>query len=87
MHLTKKYCADEFLYLSQFQVQFLMRSSEYEFKRQYYTYDRNSFISDVGGNLGVFLGMSILSLYDLGWKLLEMIYQRTSKMVAKGRGT
>ena len=64
-----------------------MRSSEYEFKRQYYTYDRNSFISDVGGNLGVFLGMSILSLYDLGWKLLQKIYQKTFKIAGKGRGT
>ena len=87
MHLTKKYCTDKFLYLSQFQVQFIMRSSEYEFKRQYYTYDWNSFISDVGGNLGVFLGMSMLSLYDLGWKLLQKIYQKTFKMAGKGRGT
>ena len=71
MHLTKKYCTDKFLYLSQFQVQFIMRSSEYEFKRQYYTYDWNSFVADVGGYMGLLLGHSLLSYYDVAklvWK-------------------
>ena len=56
-------------------------------KREYYTYDRNSFISDVGGNLGLFLGMSILSLYDLCWKLLQRIFHRPAKMVGKEGGS
>ena len=38
----------------------------YEVTKEYYTYDTNSFIADVGGNLGLFLGFSLLSFFDLG---------------------
>ena len=61
-----------------------MRTSKYKFEREYYTYDRNSFISDVGGNLGLFLGMSILSLYDLGCKLLKRAHEKIIKVFGGG---
>ena len=38
----------------------------YEVTKEYYTYDTNSFIADVGGYLGLCLGLSLLSFFDLG---------------------
>ena len=38
----------------------------YEVTKEYYTYDTNSFIGDVGGYLGLCLGLSLLSFFDLG---------------------
>ena len=32
---------------------------------QYYTYDLKSFVADFGGYLGLLLGSSILTFYDL----------------------
>jgi hypothetical protein len=48
-------------------VQFLLllpEQSRYQKKTHYYTYDWSSFIADVGGFLGLFMGHSILSFYD-----------------------
>jgi hypothetical protein len=39
-------------------------SGNYVVAREYDTYDLSSFIGDVGGYLGLCLGMSILSFYD-----------------------
>ena len=36
---------------------------EYEEKKEYLTYDTNSFVADFGGYLGLLLGHSVLSFY------------------------
>ena len=35
-----------------------------EISEEYYTYDLASFVADMGGNLGLFLGWSILSIIE-----------------------
>ena len=42
---------------------FVMAEEEYDIREEYYIYDENSFIADVGGFLGLLLGQSILGLY------------------------
>ena len=46
------------------QLQFRIMDSSYREEEQYVIYDFNSFISDVGGFLGLLLGYSALSIYD-----------------------
>jgi uncharacterized membrane protein len=41
-------------------------------KKQYYVYDSNSCIADIGGYLGLCLGMSILTFYDMAVMLMAM---------------
>jgi hypothetical protein len=41
-------------------------------KKQYYVYDSDSFIADIGGYLGLCLGMSILTFYDMAVMLMAM---------------
>ena len=41
-------------------------SGRYTLKTYYYSYDWNSFFADVGGFLGLLLGHSLLSFYDVG---------------------
>ena len=41
-----------------------MRETSYVQEEQYFIYDINSFIADVGGYMGLLLGSSILSLFD-----------------------
>ena len=41
-----------------------MRETSYVHEEQYFIYDINSFIADVGGYMGLLLGSSILSLFD-----------------------
>ena len=36
-----------------------------EYPLQYYIYDQNSFIADVGGYLGLLLGQSIYGIYEV----------------------
>ena len=38
-------------------------------EEQYYVYDFDSFFADVGGYMGLLLGSSVLSIYDVvgGW--------------------
>ena len=45
----------------------------YEVTNEYYTYDENSFIADVGGYLGLFLGFSLLSFFDMGVESVNSI--------------
>ena len=40
-------------------------------EKDVFTYDLNSFVADFGGYLGLLLGMSLLSIFDLGWDLVE----------------
>ena len=40
------------------------KSSEVKFSTEYYSFDRNDLISSIGGNLGLFLGWSLLTLYE-----------------------
>ena len=51
---------------------------------QYVVYDHNSFIADVGGYLGLFLGASIPSFYDIMVNFIGRI-THNSGMAAKGR--
>ena len=37
----------------------------YDLKEQYYVYDTDSLIGDIGGYLGLFLGYSFLSIYSV----------------------
>ena len=41
-----------------------MRETSYVKEEQYFIYDHNSFVADVGGYMGLLLGSSILSLFD-----------------------
>ena len=43
---------------------FLIRSGSQEEKEEYLLYDTNSFIADVGGFMGLCLGLSLFSLYN-----------------------
>jgi hypothetical protein len=43
---------------------FLFETGTYEVKKQYYVYGSDSFIADIGGYLGLCLGMSILTFFD-----------------------
>ena len=40
------------------------KSSVVEYSIEYYSFDTNDLISSVGGNLGLFLGVSILSFVE-----------------------
>jgi hypothetical protein len=44
---------------------FYYTSGRYNYMEDYYTYDEFSFFADVGGYLGLLLGHSILSFYDI----------------------
>jgi hypothetical protein len=41
--------------------------------REYDTYDLNSFIADVGGYLGLCLGMSVISFYNIALVIANKI--------------
>jgi hypothetical protein len=43
---------------------FFFETYTYEVKNQYYVYGSDSFIADIGGYLGLCLGMSIHTFYD-----------------------
>ena len=40
-------------------------NTDFVIRHEYLTYDNNSFIADVGGYLGLLLGYSVLSIYEL----------------------
>ena len=48
----------------------LYANGRYREGTQYYTYDVNSFFSDFGGYLGLLLGYSIVSFFDMAQDLL-----------------
>ncbi len=45
----------------QIRLRFFFKTGRYEVREQYYVYDQDSFIVDVGGYLGLLLGHSIYS--------------------------
>ena len=47
-------------------LEIVVPNGRYEEREQYIVYDSDSFIADVGGFLGLLLGHSMLSLYQLG---------------------
>ena len=62
-------------------LQFRMMHTSYEEKEQYIIYDVDSFIADVGGYMGLLLGSSILSLFDLMESFLRAIHKSSMKLV------
>jgi hypothetical protein len=51
----------------------------YKARKQYYVYASGDFIGDVGGYLGLCLGMSILTFYDGAVMLLVKAVGMTNK--------
>ena len=56
--------------------------------KEYYAYDTNSFIADVGGYLGLCLGFSLLSFFDLGiefgnWLIAKKYFIHSKKVNVK----
>ena len=60
------YTKDEAYVLTQDQAELSWHfdNGQYEEKKEYLTYDTNSFVADFGGYLGLLLGHSILTFYD-----------------------
>ena len=56
-----------------FYLRFRILDVSYEEKEQYYIYDNNSFIADIGGLLGLLLGWSIFGLFDMLINLLKRL--------------
>ena len=52
----------------------------YHIREQYYTYGLNSFVADFGGYLGLLLGHSILSAFDLGRDVIACIKEKRNVM-------
>ena len=53
------------------ELEIIVPTGKYEEKEQYVVYDTDSFIADVGGFLGLLLGHSMLSLYQLASKWIK----------------
>jgi hypothetical protein len=58
--LEKRDTSESYVFLYYFYA-----SGRYEEKEYYYSYDANSFLADAGGYLGLVLGHSLLSFYDV----------------------
>ena len=56
----------------------ILASSEVTTRRENFVYPLISFISEVGGALGLFLGFSFLSLWDLIQFLFCLAYKQSS---------
>ena len=55
-----------------------IHDSSYTEEEQYYIYDWNSFVADVGGYMGLIIGCSFLSLYDEMEHLLIIFLRKLS---------
>ena len=55
----------------------ILSSSEVTSRRENFVYPLISFISEVGGALGLFLGFSFLSLWDLIQFLFSLAYKQS----------
>ena len=58
---------------------FIMLDSSYKEEEQYIIYDKDSFIADVGGYMGLLLGSSLLSLYMAMEVCIRKIIRRPLK--------
>ena len=58
-------------------LEFEMSKGSYKEEEQYFLYDYNSFIADVGGFLGLLLGYSMLGIYD-EFEILLMTFKHKS---------
>ena len=54
-------------------------NGRYQVGRQYYTYDFNSYVSDFGGYLGLLLGYSIVSFFDMAHGVLTFFIKKGEK--------
>ena len=55
-------------------------NGHYEEKEQYIIYDSNSMIADIGGYMGLLLGYSLLSIYEIAEQMwLKMMSMGTRK--------
>ena len=53
---------------------------------QYYTYDFNTFMSDLGGYLGLLLGYSIASISEVTQEFFTNLIKQLAKRVKISRG-
>jgi hypothetical protein len=58
---------------NRFKIKLFFSSGRYNEKTQYWIYDMNNLIADIGGYLGLLLGYSLLSLYN---RMVENIVSR-----------
>ena len=61
-------------------------NGRYQMGRQYYTYDFNSYMSDFGGYLGLLLGYSIGSLFDMAQDLFTYLIKQQDNQVKVSSG-
>ena len=61
-------------------------NGRYRMGRQYYTYDFNSYMSDSGGYLGLLLGYSIGSLFDMAQDLFTYLIKQQDNQVKVSSG-
>ena len=61
-------------------------NGRYQVGRQYYTYDFNSYMSDFGGYLGLLLGYSIGSLFDMAQDLFTYLIKQQDNQVKVSSG-
>ena len=64
--------------VSQSRLSVILSSSEVTIRKENLVYPLPSFVSEVGGALGLFLGFSFLSVWDLIQSLLSIIYTKTA---------
>ena len=57
----------------------IITERSYEEREQYIIYDTSSFIADVGGYMGLMLGVSIMSIYNNAETLLKKLLRKTRK--------
>ena len=55
-------------------------NGRYQVGKQYYTYDFNSYVSDFGGYLGLLLGYSIVSFFDMAHDIFTYFIKREKTM-------
>ena len=54
---------------------FVMLGTNYNERKQFLLYDLTNFIADFGGYLGLLLGCSLLTFYDLGKEWISRLYE------------
>ena len=61
-------------------------NGRYQEGTQYYTYDFNTFMSDLGGYLGLLLGYSIASISEVTQEFFTNLIKQLAKRVKISRG-